>query len=738
MSNNRELSQIANLVEVIDETGHINIKQPAAQNIGVGITAPTAKVHVVGDATITTNLNVGGNIVLGSNLRSSGLAVTNHVTVGGATTLATLTVIGQSNLVGLTSTIQLNVTGLTTTQNLAVAGFSTFYNDVRLDGGEYIFLGDSNYSSIYASGSPSNNSVTISQNSLSGNGYLLLKGDSVNLDSWAGGGISVRENPNDVGHSEVLLKYDGFERLRTVGTGITVSGSVGVTTNIHVFGNIGINTDSPTERLHVDGNVYISGTINAGTVTGSISEANYSPIAGVSTVAIGLTQYPNIEVTSIGSTIANVTQTLNVGPSGSFFTADTAGVGIQTQTPNAPLDVYGNAKIDDGFDNAIIGTEDTGFTLQSPLTIGFGNVLIGKNAGYSVNSGNENTFVGINAGQDTTGGRNVFLGSGSGSVNTTGSNNVCIGYNRSSPIIAGSNQLSIGAGNTDWINGDSSYNVGIGITIPIAKLDVNGSIISRNTLLSGNLRVDNAGSITGVTLVTTNQGLLGIGITPSIAKLEVSGSSLFYGPIGVGETVLAAAGTFKGAVASQVGGEPNLMVSSSNPSSIPATIFSNSSTGTLQIFSGGLGAASQRGGQIDYVGGNSALYPGQLLFRTGINTGGTSQPITARLDTFGVLYANTFTSTSDERLKTNIEKINNPLEILNDINGVTFNWKDGGDPSVGVIAQDVEKVLPEAVKTDPEGMKSVCYDMLIGVLVEAIKDQQKRIDDLEARLNENQ
>jgi hypothetical protein len=49
----------------------------------------------------------------------------------------------------------------------------------------------------------------------------------------------------------------------------------------------------------------------------------------------------------------------------------------------------------------------------------------------------------------------------------------------------------------------------------------------------------------------------------------------------------------------------------------------------------------------------------------------------------------------------------------------------------------VEKVLPEAVKTDPEGMKSVCYDMLIGVLVEAIKDQQKRIDDLEARLDAN-
>jgi hypothetical protein len=146
-------------------------------------------------------------------------------------------------------------------------------------------------------------------------------------------------------------------------------------------------------------------------------------------------------------------------------------------------------------------------------------------------------------------------------------------------------------------------------------------------------------------------------------------------------------------------------------------------------------SSSQRGGQIDFVGGASSTYPGELLFRTGIGTLGTEQPITARLDTSGIMYANTFTSTSDERLKANIERIDDPFVILNEVKGVRFNWKDGGDPSVGVIAQDVEKVLPEAVKTDPEGMKSVCYDMLIGVLIEAIKDQQKRIDDLEARLD---
>ena len=60
--------------------------------------------------------------------------------------------------------------------------------------------------------------------------------------------------------------------------------------------------------------------------------------------------------------------------------------------------------------------------------------------------------------------------------------------------------------------------------------------------------------------------------------------------------------------------------------------------------------------------------------------------------------------------------------------------KDSGDASVGVIAQELETVLPEAVYTSDRGIKSVSYGMIIGVLIESIKDQQAQIDELKAKL----
>jgi len=79
---------------------------------------------------------------------------------------------------------------------------------------------------------------------------------------------------------------------------------------------------------------------------------------------------------------------------------------------------------------------------------------------------------------------------------------------------------------------------------------------------------------------------------------------------------------------------------------------------------------------------------------------------------------------SDERMKTNIEPIPNALEKVLQLSGVTFNKLDHHDDRrhTGVIAQEVEKVLPEVVYTDKDGMKSVAYGNVIGLLIEAIKE----------------
>ena len=105
-----------------------------------------------------------------------------------------------------------------------------------------------------------------------------------------------------------------------------------------------------------------------------------------------------------------------------------------------------------------------------------------------------------------------------------------------------------------------------------------------------------------------------------------------------------------------------------------------------------------------------------------------------------IVYANSFLYTSDERLKENIVPLSDNLETLSQISGVSFTWKAGtpkaGQDDIGVIAQDVEKVVPEAVHTDAEGMKSVDYARLVPLLISAVNDQQKEINELKADIAE--
>ena len=89
------------------------------------------------------------------------------------------------------------------------------------------------------------------------------------------------------------------------------------------------------------------------------------------------------------------------------------------------------------------------------------------------------------------------------------------------------------------------------------------------------------------------------------------------------------------------------------------------------------------------------------------------------------------TAYSDERLKSNIQTIENAVDTVKALRGVTFE-KDG-KPSLGVIAQEVHKVLPELVHVGDEYM-SVAYGNMVGVLIEAIKEQQAQIDELKAKL----
>ena len=85
---------------------------------------------------------------------------------------------------------------------------------------------------------------------------------------------------------------------------------------------------------------------------------------------------------------------------------------------------------------------------------------------------------------------------------------------------------------------------------------------------------------------------------------------------------------------------------------------------------------------------------------------------------------------SDERVKENIKTIDNSLEKVNQLRGVEFNKIGEDKKSIGVIAQEIEKVIPEVVYEDKDGMKSVAYGNITGVLIEAIKELKQEIEEL--------
>ena len=123
---------------------------------------------------------------------------------------------------------------------------------------------------------------------------------------------------------------------------------------------------------------------------------------------------------------------------------------------------------------------------------------------------------------------------------------------------------------------------------------------------------------------------------------------------------------------------------------------------------------------------DSISLPGTLntVGTTTLSSGGTETTTGGDLRVTGTARATKFTTTSDERLKTNIRRIEDPLEVISHLEGVKFNWIADGSDDVGLIAQDVERCLPEAVN-EINDVKSVNYNGVVGLLVESIKELSK-------------
>jgi hypothetical protein len=175
-------------------------------------------------------------------------------------------------------------------------------------------------------------------------------------------------------------------------------------------------------------------------------------------------------------------------------------------------------------------------------------------------------------------------------------------------------------------------------------------------------------------------------------------------------------------------------------------------TGTVAVANGGTGATSFPAGQILYGNGTGAIQSSSGLIWSSAsgNLGiGTTASGGYKLDVNGTIHYTSLQASSDGRFKKNVQVILNPLDKLSSIRGVRFEWnefinarRDGYElnrPTFGVIAQELEEVFPELVSIwklsdDCADARSVNYEKIIPILIEAVKELNNKNKLLESRI----
>jgi hypothetical protein len=121
-----------------------------------------------------------------------------------------------------------------------------------------------------------------------------------------------------------------------------------------------------------------------------------------------------------------------------------------------------------------------------------------------------------------------------------------------------------------------------------------------------------------------------------------------------------------------------------------------------------------------------------------VGVGETSPVHTLEIKIGGTTLADAWTTRSSLQFKTNIQPLVGSLEKVNQLRGVSYSRKDDGKHEIGVVAEEVYKVVPEVVSHDPETneVQGVDYSRLVALLIEALKTQQAEIQQLKVRVEE--
>jgi len=295
---------------------------------------------------------------------------------------------------------------------------------------------------------------------------------------------------------------------------------------------------------------------------------------------------------------------------------------------------------------------------------------------------------------------------------------------------AGEGYLTSGTGITTVYSGvgTKGYANSGPVTIEFDCSEVAGSGL---TCDGEELQVGEIYSLTGYNggpanaIFAANNGTIGIGNTSPDAsyKLDVNGSAHFN--TGGGSLAITTPGSYTGLLSVSSLGDRRDIQFRDNPGAI--TILSNDD-GSIPDSSDGIWIMEN-----GYVGIGGQGSPSNQLT---VASGGSTYQLFVNGDAH---VTGSYTS-SDIRWKKNIEPLQNVLEKVNRLQGVSFEWNLDEFPNqgfkkgiqIGLVAQNVEDVVPELVKTNENGFKAVSYDKLNAIIIEAIKEQQETINQLNA------
>ena len=491
------------------------------------------------------------------------------------------------------------------------------------------------------------------------------------------------------GHAAIWLRENSYMHFAT---------NSNERMRITADGNVGIGTTSPTFQLHVssaENGVTAIGVGNTGSGASRVYlDASNGDFSGSDYMWIGQNNDLSGEIFLPQSAGSFNIKTQPGGTSTTQFTVTQAGnVGIGTTSPAAKLDVRGSGYF--------LGTAASG----APL------VTIENNSGSTATS----YGLLVIGGGNSSNGKTFEVRDASGNVDLIVKGNGNVGINNSIPneklSVRGNVELvGEGVGNCGirYIKyncpDDSTYNVlGLettGLTIyNRALMPSNGAIIFQNQSNNNQYYIRNSGG-------TNATFQVGQGAPGSNVRLFINGS----GNVGIGNTATTAS------VKLEVTG--NTLLKNSN--------------GVGDLYLGNYATANHFRFHTNNANTFFDMNCGDIYWRQGSSTRYTFFPSTANMTVNG-----TITQLSDIRNKENIVEIGDCINKVQAMRGVYYNRTDINTEvtKVGVIAQEVENVLPELIIESPEnGLKSVAYSELTAVLINAIKEQQEIIEDLKTRI----